>query len=170
MVTNLDVNISLQNEFTAYYPFSGSGGATPGATLSNKGNPLLTWETMISQNIAFDMGFFDNKLQAVIDVFKNETSGLVSQDTVKISTTAIDAGAPFTNLGSMESSGFDFSLNYNDTTAGGLTYGISANITRAKNEITELITDFYSASGDRIGPVSRTSVESQLHTSMEEMF
>ena len=53
---------------------------------------------------------------------------------------------------------FDFSLNYNDTTAGGLTYGISANITRAKNEVTELITDFYSASGDRIGPVSRTSV------------
>jgi TonB-linked SusC/RagA family outer membrane protein len=156
--SNLDVNIYLQNEFTAYYPFSGSGGATPGATLSNKGNPLLTWETMISQNIAFDMGFSDNKLQAVIDVFKNETSGLVSQDTVKISTTAIDAGAPFTNLGSMESSGFDFSLNYNDTTAGGLIYGISANITRAKNEITELITDFYSASGDRIGPVSRTSV------------
>ena len=52
--SNLDVNISLQNEFTAYYPFSGSGGATPGATLSNKGNPLHTWGKLMiySKNIA----------------------------------------------------------------------------------------------------------------------
>ena len=117
---------------------------------------------MTSTNIAFDMGFFDNKLQAVIDVFKNETTGLVAQDTQKISTTAIDAGAPYTNLGSMESTGFDFSLNYADTTSGGVTYSIAANVTRAKNEITELISDFYSASGDRIGPVSRTEVGEPL--------
>ena len=160
--SNLDVNISLQNEFTAFYPFSGSGGATPGATLDSKGNPNLTWETMTSTNIAFDMGFFDNKLQAVIDVFNNETTGLVAQDTQKISTTAIDAGAPYTNLGSMKSSGFDLSLNYADTSASGLTYSVSANITRAKNEVTELISDFYSASGDRIGSVSRTEVGEPL--------
>ena len=160
--SNLDVNISLQNEFTAFYPFSGSGGATPGATLDSKGNPNLTWETMTAMNVAFDMGFFDNKLQAVIDVFKNETSGLVAQDTQKISTTAIDAGAPFTNLGSMESTGFDLSLSYSDTSANGLTYSITGNVTRAKNKITELISEFYSASGDRIGPVSRTEVGEPL--------
>ncbi len=30
------------------------------------------------------MGFLDNKLQATIDVFKNETDGLVAQDTKKL--------------------------------------------------------------------------------------
>ena len=62
----------------------------------------------------------------------------------------------------MESTGFDLSLNYADTTSGGVTYSIAANVTRAKNEVTELISDFYSASGDRIGPVSRTEVGEPL--------
>ena len=154
--SNLDVNISDQNEFIAYYNFNGAGLATPGATLISKGNPELTWETMTAMNFAFDMGFFDNKLQATIDVFKNETNGLVGEDTQKISTTAIDSSAPFTNLGSMQSTGFDLSLSYNDVTSSGFRYGISANVTRAINEVTELISDFYSASGDRVGSISRT--------------
>jgi TonB-linked SusC/RagA family outer membrane protein len=160
--SNLDVNISDQNEFIAYYNFSGAGLATPGATLISKGNPNLTWETMTAMNVAFDMGFFDNKLQATIDVFKNETNGLVGEDTQKISTTAIDSSAPFTNLGSMQSSGFDASLTYNDVTSSGLTYAISANITKSTNEVTELISDFYSASGDRVGSISRTEVGQPL--------
>jgi len=82
----------------------------------------------------------------------------VAQDTQKISTTAIDASAPYTNLGSMKSSGFDLSLNYGDTTSSGLTYSINTNLTRAKNEVTELISEFYSGSSQRIGSMTRTSV------------
>ena len=160
--SNLDVNISDQNEFIAYYNFSGAGLATPGATLISKGNPNLTWETMTAMNIAFDMSFLDNKLQATIDVFKNETNGLVGEDTNKLSSTAIDSSAPYTNLGSMQSSGFDLSLSYNDVSSSGLTYGISANITKSTNEVTELVSSFYSASGDRVGSISRTEVGQPL--------
>ena len=156
--SNLDVNISGLSEGTGFYAFSGSGGATPGAVIASKGNPLLTWETMTSTNFALDMGFLDNKLTATIDVFSNETTGLVAQDTQKISTTAIDASAPFTNLGAMKSTGFDLSLNYSDTTSSGLTFSINANATKATNEVTELISDFYSGGSDRIGTMTRTSV------------
>ena len=156
--SNLDVNISGLSEGTGFYAFSGSGGATPGAVIASKGNPLLTWETMTSTNFALDMGFLDNKLTATIDVFSNETTGLVAQDTQKISTTAIDAAAPYTNLGSMKSTGFDLSLNYSDTTSSGLTFSINANATKATNEVTELISDFYSGSSQRIGTMTRTSV------------
>jgi len=156
--SNLDVNISNLSEGTGFYAFSGSGGATAGAVIASKGNPLLTWETMTSTNFAIDAGFLDNRLTATIDVFSNETTGLVAQDTQKISTTAIDASAPFTNLGAMKSTGFDLSLNYADTTSSGITYSINANATRAKNEVTELISDFYSGSSDRIGTMTRTSV------------
>ena len=121
-----------------------SGSATAGAVIASKGNPLLTWETMTSKNFAIDAGFFDNKMTMTLDIFENVTDGLVAQDTQKISTTAIDASAPFTNLGSMKSSGFDLSLNYTDVTSSGLTYSISANATKAVNEVTELISDFYS--------------------------
>ena len=156
--SNLDVNISGLSEGTGFYAFSGSGGATPGAVIGSKGNPLLTWETMTSTNFALDMGFLDNKLTATIDVFSNETTGLVAQDTQKISTTAIDAAAPYTNLGSMKSTGFDLSLNYSDTTSSGLTFSINANATKATNEVTELISDFYSGGSQRIGSMTRTSV------------
>ena len=148
-ISNADINISTLSEATGSYVFAGSGGATPGAVISSKGNPFLTWETMTSKNFAIDAGFLDNKLQVVLDVFENVTDGLVAQDTQKISTTAIDASAPYTNLGSMKSSGFDLSINYTDVTSGGLTYSIAANATKATNEVTELISDFYSGYSDR---------------------
>ena len=156
--SNLDVNISYISEYLSWYNFNGSGGATAGAYVASKGNPNLTWESTTSTNFALDMGFLDNKLQATIDVFKNETTGLVAQDTQKISTTAIDAGAPFTNLGSMQSTGFDLSLDYTGATASGINYSLGAEITKASNEVTELISEFYSGNSDRIGSMTRTSV------------
>jgi len=157
-ISNADINISNINEFTGAYAYGGSGGATAGAVIASKGNPLLTWETMTSKNFAIDAGFMDNKLTMTLDVFENVTDGLVAQDTQKISTTAIDASAPYTNLGSMKSSGFDLSLNYGDTTSNGVTYSIAANATRAKNEVTELISESYSGYSDRIGTMTRSSV------------
>jgi TonB-linked SusC/RagA family outer membrane protein len=157
-VSNADINISSVSEFTAFYAFQGSGQAAAGANLNSKGNSLLTWETTIKQNIAFDMGFFDNKLTATIDVWKDTTKDLVSQDTQAISTTAIDASAPYVNLGELENAGFDLSLNYSDVTSNGLQYSISGNFTRAKNEITSLISPFYTGGGSRVGPMTRTEV------------
>lgn len=156
--SNLDVNISYISEYLSWYNFNGSGGSTSGAYVASKGNPNLTWESTTSTNFALDMGFMDNKLQATIDVFKNETTGLVAQDTQKISTTAIDAGAPYTNLGSMKSTGFDLSLDYTDATTSGINYSIGAEITKASNEVTELISEFYAGGSYRIGSITRTSV------------
>ena len=157
-ISNADINISSLSEATGSYVFAGNGGATPGAVISSKGNPFLTWETMTSKNFAIDAGFFDNKLQVALDIFENVTDGLVAQDTQKISTTAIDASAPYTNLGAMKSSGFDLSINYSDVTANGLNYSFAATATRAVNEVTELISEFYSGYSDRIGSMTRTSV------------
>ena len=156
--SNLDVNISYISEYLSWYNFNGGGAATSGAYVASKGNTNLTWETTTSTNFALDMGFMDNKLQATIDIFKNETTGLVAQDTQKISTTAIDAGAPYTNLGSMESTGFDLSVNYSDATSSGINYSIGAEITKASNEVTELISEFYAGGSYRIGNITRTEV------------
>ena len=157
-VSNADINISSVSENTAFYSFNGAGQASAGANLNAKGNALLTWETTIKQNIAFDMGFFDNKLTATIDVWKDTTKDLVSQDTQAISTTAIDASAPYVNLGELENSGFDLSLSYSDVSSNGLQYSISGNFTRAQNEITSLISPFYTGGGSRVGPMTRTEV------------
>ena len=155
--SNLDVNISTISEGVASYAFNGSGTTTFGAFLQSKGNPGLTWETTISSNFALDMSFLDNKLQATIDVFKNETVDLVAQDTNKISSTAIDAAAPYVNLGSMETTGLDLSLSYTDKTDGGLTYSISAEVGSYKNEMVDLIGSFYTGETTRGINFTRTS-------------
>ena len=155
--SNLDVNISTISEGVASYAFNGSGTTTFGAFVQSKGNPGLTWETTISSNFALDMSFLDNKLQATIDVFKNETVDLVAQDTNKISSTAIDAAAPYVNLGSMETTGLDLSLSYTDKTDGGLTYSISAEVGSYKNEMVDLIGSFYTGETTRGINFTRTS-------------
>ena len=155
--SNLDVNISTISEGVASYAFNGSGTTTFGAFVQSKGNPGLTWETTISSNFALDMSFLDNKLQATIDVFKNETVDLVAQDTNKISSTAIDAAAPYVNLGSMETTGLDLSLSYTDKTDGGLTYSISAEVGSYKNEMVDLIGSFYTGDTTRGINFTRTS-------------
>ena len=155
--SNLDVNISTISEGVASYAFNGSGTTTFGAFVQSKGNPGLTCETTISSNFALDMSFLDNKLQATIDVFKNETVDLVAQDTNKISSTAIDAAAPYVNLGSMETTGLDLSLSYTDKTDGGLTYSISAEVGSYKNEMVDLIGSFYTGDTTRGINFTRTS-------------
>ena len=156
-VSNPDTNISLLSENAAFYVFTGSGAATTGAALNSKGNPNLTWEKTISQNFAIDLGLLDNKLTATIDIFSNETQDLISQDNNLISSTAIDAAAPYVNIGSMETKGFDMSLGYQNETSNGLEYGIKANITKADNEVTSLIAEYYSGGTSRMGALTRTA-------------
>tara|TARA_R110002096_G_scaffold122415_2_gene265282 strand:- start:11 stop:922 length:912 start_codon:yes stop_codon:yes gene_type:complete len=43
------------------------------------------------------------------------------------------------NAGTIENKGFEFELGYGDTTAGGLSYNFSANLSTLKNEVTEIL-------------------------------
>lgn len=157
-VSNPDVNISLLDEGITFYPFNGQGSAAPGAALSSQGNPNLTWETMTATNFALDLALFDNKLTASVDIFNNVTKDLIAQDNSALSTTAMDADAPYVNLGGMKSNGFDLSLGYANETDSGFSYSISANVTSAKNKVTELIADSYSGFSSRMGFLTRTEV------------
>jgi len=156
-VSNPDTNISFLSENAAFYPFNGSGASTTGAVLNSKGNPSLTWEKTTSQNFAIDLALLDNKLNVTLDMFSNETLDLISQDNNLISSTAIDAAAPYVNIGSMETKGFDLSLGYTNETNTGLSYSLNANITKADNEVTSLISDYYVGDTWRVGAITRTA-------------
>ena len=156
--SNPDVNISQLREDGAFYVFAGAGSAQTGALLVSKGNPLLTWEETTSTNFAVDFGLWNNKITGSIDIYKNETNDLISQDTNALSSTAIDAAAPYVNLGSMEATGTEISLSYANETSNGLRYGITANITAEDNKVTSLIADSYSGFDSRMGFLTRTEV------------
>ena len=100
------------------------------------------------------MGLFNNKLSMDFEYFNIETKDLVNRDQSLISSTAIDANAPLVNLGRVVNKGFDFSINLDDELDSGFFYGISANISRYKNEVKELITEFQLGDGN----ITRTTV------------
>lgn len=155
---NPTINISNLNEGLANYSFNGSA-ISLGAMLSQVGNANLKWETSIAKNLGIDLALFDNALSVSLEVFDITTKDLITRNNSLISSTAIDAQAPLVNLGSVKNTGFDLGIGYNSETSYGLTYGVQANISKYKNEVTELINAFQpGSSGFRGGAVTRTEV------------
>lgn len=160
-VANPGINISSVNEQQADYAFDGNS-VTVGAILSNIGNPDLKWETSVSSNLAFDLGFFDDALTLSADFYLIETEDLITQDFSLISSTAIDAAAPYVNVGNVENRGVDLVLGYADRTASGLSYSVDVNFSRYRNEVTNLISDFQPGNSFRGGAITRTQVGQPL--------
>ncbi len=156
--SNPTINISNLSETLANYSLNGSSIST-GAILSAVGNPNLKWETSVATNFGIDLGMFDNDLTLSFEVYDIDTEDLITADNSLISTTAIDASAPLVNLGDVQNTGFDLAIGYNHETSYGLNYAINANISRYKNEVKDLISDFQVGRTDlRGGAVTRTEV------------
>ncbi|TRO67569.1 TonB-dependent receptor [Christiangramia sabulilitoris] len=156
-VGNPTINISSLNNQVADYPFNGNGGITSGAILSQVGNPNLRWETSVTKNIGIDADMLDSRLEARVELYEITTKDLITQDFSSISTTAIDASAPYVNLGSIQNTGVDFSLGYYSDPAEEFTWSANLNLSHYKNEVTDLISDFQTGNtGFRGGALTRT--------------
>lgn len=160
---NPTVNISSLSESLANYSFDDKN-ISQGAYLAQVGNPDLRWEISETTNLGFDIGMFDYKLTMSAEYFVIQTKDLITRDNQLISTTAIDAGAPLVNLGDIQNTGVDFSLNYGDKTASGFSYNVGVNFSRYKNEVIRLIGDTpVVGRGDlRNGAITRTEVGEEI--------
>ncbi|NKI25797.1 TonB-dependent receptor [Arenibacter sp. 6A1] len=137
-VDNPTSNISILSDQYANYALSGSTIAT-GAILSQVGNTDLKWETSETTNVGVELAMLRNKLTFEAEYFNISTKDLITQDFGAISSTAIDASAPYVNLGDIKNTGFDIGIGYKDATDAGWSYGVTANISHYKNEVTSLI-------------------------------
>jgi len=155
--SNPTINISALSEGLANYAIDGTAIST-GAILRDVGNPDLRWETSVATNFGFELGMLDNALSLEFEYFNIKTKDLITRDNSLISTTAIDAAAPLVNLGTVENKGFDLSLGYNKSYDSGFSFGLSANLSKYKNEVTSLISDFQSGASFRPGILTRTAV------------
>ena len=155
-VGNPTINISVLNEGNANYAIGGSA-INQGALLLSLGNPDLKWETSVTTNFGVDMGFFNNDLYMSLEYWIIDTDDFVTQDFTIVSTTAIDASAPYVNLGSVQNKGIDFALGYHKTYDSSFKWGIDATVTSYQNEITELSSEFQPGRTDlRVGAITRT--------------
>jgi iron complex outermembrane receptor protein len=140
----------------SFYPIIGNGQLNrPDAYNSD-----LTWETTTTYNVGLDFGFMNNRVTGSLDYYFRETTDLLN-------TVYVPAGANFrnqvtSNIGSLENTGFEASLNVKPIVTEDWYWDLGFNLTYNKNEITELIGEegYYVATG---GISSGTGNTCQAH-------
>ena len=137
------------NKDGAYYPILGEGTTYR----PNAYNPDLKWEKTTTYNVGLDFGFLNNRINGAVDYYYRKTTDLLNS-------VFVSAGTNFknkvlSNVGSLENSGIEFSINSKPVVTTDWTWDLGFNITYNKNEITKLTTgdseNYYVAAGDKIG-------------------
>lgn len=137
------------NKDGAYYPILGEGTTYR----PNAYNPDLKWEKTTTYNVGLDFGFLNNRINGAVDYYYRKTTDLLNS-------VFVSAGTNFknkvlSNVGSLENSGIEFSINSKPVVTTNWTWDLGFNITYNKNEITKLTTgdseNYYVAAGDNIG-------------------
>jgi TonB-linked SusC/RagA family outer membrane protein len=124
-----------------YYSFETYG---QGVEKVNMSNQEITWEETTSIDLGLDFSFFKHRLHGTIDWFDRRTSSILRKKLVPAYT---GLAGPTVNEGEMKNTGFEILLGH-ENTVGDVIYGISANLTTYKNEVTKY--GSREISGDRI--------------------
>ena len=103
----------------------------PGST----GNQNLKWETSEQTDFGLDASLFNGRLTFGADYYVKKTKDLIVQNTVP--TYTIGNTVSPVNAGNVENKGWEFDLGWKDH-VGDFTYGINANLSTLKNEVTYL--------------------------------
>ena len=98
-------------------------------------NPNLKWETTISRNLGFDMGFFDNKISVNIDAYSNTTKDLLLSSTIPSSS---GYTTQTKNVGSTENKGVELTLTTRNVMTQNFNWNTDFNIAIYKNKVTGL--------------------------------
>ncbi|MDR1555976.1 MAG: TonB-dependent receptor [Tannerellaceae bacterium] len=113
----------------------GTGIAPMGFRRTQLANPNLKWEASTQNNLGFDFGLLNQKLTGSFDYFFIETTDiLVTPPALAVLGEGADQSV---NGASMENSGFEFLLMYNER-IGDLRISASANLGSYHNKVTKL--------------------------------
>ncbi len=97
----------------------------------------LRWESTTNINAAIDFAFADSRIGGTIEVFQRKTEDLLS--TVPVPSGANFTNRLFTNVGNIESKGFEITLNLVPVRSKDFEWEIGANFTYVNPKITNLL-------------------------------
>lgn len=149
-----------QNISNSYYPYLTEiervSKAYPIGAQENVGfkqyslaNENIQWETIRMFNVGADFNLLDNRMNLSFDWFKKTNINALLKPIYPtiIGITSSD-NLPLENIGSIENKGWEITLAWRDK-AGSVQYGLTANLSDARNEITDMGTSAPSL-GDNI--------------------
>lgn len=120
--------------FEGNYPFNNSN-LSQGVTQKKLNNYNIKWETTTTTNVGLDATFF-NRLFVTFEVYKKMTTDILRNAQVNA---LVGLEAPVINDGSLQNTGYDLEIKYQDRVESGvlkgLTYGIGAIVGGFKNKL-----------------------------------
>ncbi|UGU14507.1 TonB-dependent receptor [Sinomicrobium kalidii] len=116
------------------YPIAGEGAV--GATPSGLANPNVKWEETTMTNIGLDLGLLNNTVTLSAEYYRNKSDDLLMDRPIPPSL-GTHSGVITENVGSVETSGFEFNLGYNDYD-GDFTWSANLNLGTNTNEALDL--------------------------------
>ncbi len=98
-------------------------------------NEDVKWETSEQLDLGFDARFLHNRLGVGFDWYKKTTKDWLVRAPTLLS---YGTGAPYINGGDIQNKGYEIQLTWNDRIGKDFAYGITANFSHNKNEVTRL--------------------------------
>jgi TonB-dependent starch-binding outer membrane protein SusC len=123
---------------TAGKNYTWGGVLRKGYCFASIGNPDLKWETTTTTNLAFDFGFFHDKLTGSIEYYIRKTSGMILS--VQLPGQTGVENYPSMNAGAMKNSGLELSMQYRNMDHA-FSYSFGFNFSTVANKVVSLGTE-----------------------------
>lgn len=120
------------------YPYSGNSSTDIGFALGRAANPNLKWETTEQTNVGVDLGLFNERLTATVDVYKKLTTDLLLNKQVEAYT---GFSTILSNVGSIQNKGLEISIGGKPLSDSKLTWNTSVNISFNRSKVLALLDD-----------------------------
>ncbi len=134
------------------YQYGGvSTGDAAGVRVTNLVNNNLTWQTTAEYNLALDFGVLNNRLTGTVELYKQNTTGIILPNALPATT---GASSQVSNLGSSSDKGLEVTLSsLNIQNKGGFSWSTDFNIAFSRERIEELPNGlpFIISSGEFVG-------------------
>jgi len=102
---------------------------------SRLGNPVITWENLLSKNLGFDLAFLNNRISLTVDLYSNLTKNLLIEN--KIAPTS-GYTTQYQNVGSMRNNGLEIQLGATVLQKRDFNWNANFNIAFNQNKIMSL--------------------------------
>lgn len=114
----------------------GSGwGQVGGLTEGQVGTDGLVWETANKFDVGLDLHMFNDKVQLVVDYFKDRREGIFQQR-ANIPEESGFVSNPWANVGAMDSHGMDGNISFTQNLGKDWRMTVRANMTYSRNKVT----------------------------------
>ena len=120
------------------YPYDGNGTANIGFLLGRPENPDLKWESTAQTNIGIDLGFFNERLSATIDVYKKVTTDLLLNKQIEAYT---GFATKLANVGSIQNKGLEISIGGKPVFTNDFKWNTGVNISFNRSKVLALLND-----------------------------